>query len=94
MHKCAIAIASLMVAGCAMVGPNYRQPVVDIPQEWGTAGHDMTDASWSIFGDPVLLELLAEAERNNQDLALAVARVDEARALVGRSNADLFPQSV
>lgn len=91
MHKRAIAIASLMVAGCATVGPDYRQPAVDIPQEWAAASHDMTAATWSIFRDPVLLELLAEAERNNQDLALAVARVDEARALVGRTNADLFP---
>ena len=35
--------------------------------------------------------LIAAAEQHNQDLRLAVARVDEARALAGIAQADLLP---
>jgi len=35
---------------------------------------------WTLYGDPGLDGLVAEALTHNQDLALAVARVDEARA--------------
>ena len=50
-----------------------------------------TDRWWSVFGDPALDKLVDEALAHNQDIALAVARVDEARALVGVSESQLWP---
>jgi multidrug efflux system outer membrane protein len=47
---------------------------------------------WELYGDPVLQVLIHEALRNNQDLALAAARVLEAGALAGVARADLWPQ--
>src|SRR5262249_19638865 len=47
---------------------------------------------WQLFRDPTLQELIRAAVANNQDLALAAARVEEARALVGIAKADLYPQ--
>jgi len=47
---------------------------------------------WREFGDPELDRLETMAEANNQDLAVAVARFDEARASVNVARADLFPQ--
>lgn len=91
MRKLLALCLVLIFGGCTAVGPNYQRPAVDVPQQWSAASDGVSVASWRIFNDPVLLELLAEGERNNLDLALAVARVDEARALLGRSNADLYP---
>lgn len=79
-----------ILAGCA-IGPDYQRPSVDLPQNWPVVSDGISSASWRIFNDPVLLELLAEGQRNNLDVALAVARVDEARALLGRSDSDLYP---
>src|SRR5579859_7188926 len=46
---------------------------------------------WHGFGSPQLDDLIAEAERNNDDLAGAIARVQEADAQVRIAGAPLFP---
>jgi outer membrane protein, multidrug efflux system len=46
---------------------------------------------WTGFADPALDALLQEATRNNQDLALATARLQEARASLAQSNGNLYP---
>jgi multidrug efflux system outer membrane protein len=47
---------------------------------------------WLAFGDPALNELIAEATRNNANLAVAAARVKQARAIAGIAEADRIPQ--
>ena len=47
---------------------------------------------WLAFGDPALNELIAEATRNNANLAVAAARVKQARAIAGVAEADRIPQ--
>ncbi len=47
---------------------------------------------WREFGDAELDRLEGLADADNQDLAAAVARFDEAQALVNVARADLFPQ--
>ena len=47
---------------------------------------------WKIFGDDELNRLESQATTQNQNLAAAVARFDQARALVKVARADLFPQ--
>lgn len=91
MRRLIVPLALLMLNGCALIGPDYRRPEIDLPQQWQPTTSDSLSAGWHVFDDRVLIGLLQEGERNNLDLALAVARVDEARALVGRSNADLYP---
>src|SRR6516225_7933749 len=85
---------ALMIVGC-MVGPNYRRPVVNMPQAYRAAmapevsnnsssGASIGDQSWqSIFTDSVLKKLIAEALSNNLDLKVAAKRVLEAQAQVG-----------
>jgi multidrug efflux system outer membrane protein len=46
---------------------------------------------WTAFGDPTLDTLVDEALANNLDLRAAMARVEQARAQVTLSQADLFP---
>ncbi|KQQ36191.1 RND transporter [Duganella sp. Leaf126] len=47
---------------------------------------------WLAFNDPALNELIAEATRANANLAVAAARVKQARALAGVAEADRVPQ--
>ena len=47
---------------------------------------------WLAFGDSALNELIAEATRNNANLAVAAARVKQSRAIAGIAEADRIPQ--
>src|SRR5438876_12126430 len=46
---------------------------------------------WEVFRDPVLRDLIHEALRNNYDVRIAAARVQEARAGFVATRSDLFP---
>ena len=89
--------------GACSVGPTYQRPQVALPSEWhestGSAADGTAAASsvwpaadwWHGFGSAQLDELIAEAERNNDDLAGAIARVREADAQVRVAGAPLLP---
>jgi len=47
---------------------------------------------WQVFGDPDLSRLERLALTNNQDLAAAVARLDQARELAAAARAEFYPQ--
>jgi len=47
---------------------------------------------WTMYGDQTLDDLERKIETANPDLALALARYDEARALAAQARAGLFPQ--
>lgn len=87
----------LALAGCT-VGPDYQPPVVPLPANWSEAPTAAAaDPSqelaewWTRFDDAELTSLVGRAVRNNRDLAVAEARVTEARALRGVAAADLWP---
>ncbi|MGO4382081.1 efflux transporter outer membrane subunit [Pseudoduganella sp. RAF53_2] len=48
---------------------------------------------WLSLNDPALNELIAEATKANANLAVAAARVKQARAIAGIAEADRIPQS-
>ncbi|PYM18003.1 MAG: RND transporter [Candidatus Rokuibacteriota bacterium] len=90
----ALALAAL-VSGCA-IGPNYKRPVVAEPPNFrGQAAAEaasLADAPWwEAFQDPTLQALIQEALRRNYDVAIAAARVQEARANLGIARSDLYP---
>ena len=88
-------IIVLLLAGCAM-GPDYKRPAIDSPNAWRFEDKEAKDlantAWWGQFEDPVLDDLIRTALRENYDLRIATARVEEyvGRYWVGRSG--LFPQ--
>jgi multidrug efflux system outer membrane protein len=94
--------ACALLTGCS-VGPAYKRPDVALPTQWhesAAAGTDGGQASasvwpaaewWHGFGSAKLDELIAEAERNNDDLAGAIARVQEADAQARIAGAALLP---
>jgi len=77
----AATLFTVLLAGCMTVGPDYRRPKVDTPEQWpGTASPDPLPAAWwKTYGDPVLDRMVGDALAYNTDLRLAIARVDEAR---------------
>jgi multidrug efflux system outer membrane protein len=88
-------LAGLFVAGCT-VGPDYVRPVVDTPAAWRIdypKAAEVADTKWwEQFGDPVLNELVDTALRDNRDLRIAAARVDQFIGALGTSRSQLFPQ--
>ena len=85
---------SALVSGCSM-SPDYQRPTVELPQAWQAApaqGQNMpADRWWTLYQDGTLNRLVEEALIYNQDLALATARLDEARALARVADAQLVP---
>jgi multidrug efflux system outer membrane protein len=86
--------AGALLAACS-VSPPYEPPAVDLPQAWRDAppsGQKMpAERWWTLYGDPVLDRLVAEGLAHNRDLALAAARVEEARALLEVADSELWP---
>ena len=91
----AASLLALILGGC-MVGPDYRRPVVETPQSWRFEEKETQDlvntAWWEQFNDPVLNELLDIAIRQNRDIKIAAARVEEFRGRYTVARAPLFPQ--
>ena len=85
---------ALALGGCT-VGPNYVRPAVDTPPAWRMTDAQAKDVAntawWGQFNDPVLDNLIGTALRENLDLQIASARVDEFAGRYGFVRADLFP---
>ncbi len=96
-------VASCALLACGSIPPDkkYERPALDVPATLasGTAATGSavnaisTDwlAWWKAFQDPVLDALLAEAASNSQDLALATARIAEARATLDQNRSNFYP---
>lgn len=94
----AVALALIFGSASCTVTPDYQAPAVAIPPSWLEAWNDGTDASpadlsrwWSQFNDPLLDSLVERAAHSNLDLAVAQARIREARSALGAVDADLWP---
>ena len=85
---------SAVLGGCTL-GQPYEQPAAELPETWRAApAEGQTIAAerwWALYGDATLDRLITEALDHNQDLALATARLDEARALARVADAGLAP---
>ena len=86
----------LWVAGCA-VGPNYKTPDARAPAAFRGEESSLTNSLgdlpwWQLFQDPPLQALIQTALTNNYDLRVAVARVEESRALLAQSRSQFYPQ--
>jgi multidrug efflux system outer membrane protein len=110
-----IAVASaVLLSGCSLttaphgllgklwgveVGPDYRRPAVEMPDEFRGQLGAAEAASfadlpwWEVFGDAALQRLVRQALVGNYNLQGAVANVEQARAQVGVAASSLFPQA-
>lgn len=81
--------AGLLAAGCTTLGPDHQRPTVALPAAYATpadpaggAGVPLAPDWWKLFGDRTLDALVDKALASNADVAQAVARVEQADALV------------
>src|SRR5262245_77125 len=96
----AMAITIGLLMGCRTVGPNYKKPLVKTPDTFRgsavattlTDPGSLADLKWfEFFKDERLQKLIKEALESKYDLRDAIARVDAARATLGVTRADQFP---
>lgn len=92
-----LALIALSLGSC-MAGPDYRRPALDVPPSWRIAeqeARDLVNTSWwEQFNDPALNGLIDSALRENKDLLIATARIEEFRARYAIARSPLFPQIV
>ncbi len=82
MNRLLLLGAALALSACA-VGPDYERPQLPTATAYpeGKGGRAAVSAEWwKGLGDARLAELVAAARKNNADLRIAVARVEEASA--------------
>jgi multidrug efflux system outer membrane protein len=88
-----------LLTGCS-VGPDYVQPSVPQAAAYKESGpwkkaqprDDISKGDWyTVFHDPKLNDLEAQAEASNQTLRVAIAKVSEARAVARQAEAEFFP---
>jgi outer membrane protein, multidrug efflux system len=90
------ALVTLAVLSGCEVGPNYTRPAVERPvafksQPQTQPAPPITEAWWQLYDDPKLDQLVATAMQSNQDIRLAIAQVDQARALAHVAASYLLP---
>lgn len=90
--RVALTAAPIAVTGC-MVGPNYKAPLTQMPSEYREASAGSTTAVtsvdaagpieirwWRELGDPQLTDMVEKSVTANYGVAVAEARLREARA--------------
>jgi multidrug efflux system outer membrane protein len=88
-----ILVFFVTLAGCAATP--YERPAVALPAAYRDLPAQGAPAPaerwWTLYGDAALERLIEEALAHNQDLAVAAARVDEARALARVADSQRAP---
>ena len=81
------------------VGPDYQRPAMAPAEEFRSEvgpseAQSLADLPWwQVFNDKPLQQLIVQALANNYDLQLAAARVEQARAFVGVTASQFYPQA-
>lgn len=93
-----VLMSCVLVAGCVL-GPDYERPNLETPANYRSATQSSEDSLflselgwWELFHDENLHALIRKGLLENKDLRLAIARLREARAQLGVTRADQFPQ--
>lgn len=85
----------VLATGCA-VGPDYQRPQLGLPTVYPDTvkGAEQPIASdwWTLYRDSTLNALVVEAIKQNADIKIAAAQIEEAEALLGQANSSFFPE--
>jgi outer membrane protein, multidrug efflux system len=101
MRRCIALLACACALGACGVAPPYSRPALDLPASWKVEApwreSTPNDAApkgewWLRFSDSDLDKLIAKALADSPTLALAGARLAQARALLASATSSLFPQ--
>lgn len=101
--RLSLLLAPVILTGC-MVGPNYKRPTPIISPVfkelrpapgWDYASPHLAalpkGSWWTIYNDPLLNELEAQVDINNQNVVQYEARYRNARATINAVRAQLYP---
>ena len=100
VYGCALSLVAMLV-GCTQVGPDFQPPQDPWLGTWNTplleqAGQQAAAPDlrqwWTVFADPALDALIAEADANNSNLRVAGLRIAEARAQLAIVQTGRYPQ--
>ncbi len=103
IHSTLLLIASSLLVGCT-VGPNYRKPVVPVPNAYHGPDDNPQDQAqaqaasladlpwWQVFQDSVLQDLIRRALKQNYDLQTATEKITQARAQLMVTRSNQYPQ--
>lgn len=104
MRKLAFLSAiTILMSGC-MVGPKYKRPLVNAPTDYRNAmpaeaastpaappSSLGNENGWQVYQDPVLVQLIHTALKQNYNVRIAATNVLEAQAQLGITHSDQFP---
>lgn len=96
-HSAAAVLAMLILSACSTPAPQAPSPSVPLTGSFsnGTASAApapaLDEAWWEGFGDPTLARLVKEGLSANQDVAMALQRVRQARAGADAQASRLWP---
>ena len=96
-----VLIFMILISGC-VVGPDYERPDIGTPKNWinkdslnikDSTALAIADTSWwRLFGDTVLTDLINTGLKENTDIKIAAARVEEYLAYYGISRSYYYPE--
>jgi outer membrane protein, multidrug efflux system len=95
-----VVVAASLLTGCA-VGPDYHRPAVQTPSAFRAPTPQPTPEAasladlkwWEVFKDEKLQALIRTSLVENYDLRDAVVRVEAARANLGITRSEQFPNA-
>ncbi|WP_439271568.1 efflux transporter outer membrane subunit [Pseudochrobactrum sp. HB0163] len=91
-----LALTLPALAACVAVGPDYKAPTTLLPAKWSSQKSPPAKPAqlahwWKRLNDPVLDNLISQAVQSNNDVALAKAKIREARAAYLQAGGSLYP---
>ena len=97
MKKTLLVCLSFTLISCKTVGPDYKRAETNLPETFSekttnSAADDVLKQWWKHYQDAKLNELVALSLKNNTNIALVVARIEEADASMREVGASLYPQ--
>ena len=99
MNKFSVAalfLLGVILYSCA-VGPDFQKPETQVPKYFTNYDSLAVDTLvnlkwWEIFNDPTLDTLVITALQQNKNVNIAISRIEEARANLGFTEADIYPR--
>ncbi|MBD8214485.1 efflux transporter outer membrane subunit [Erwinia persicina] len=88
--------ALILLSGCTAVGPDYSPPLLPSAANFGGSVAGMGSGAveiewWKTFDDPALVILIQRSLAANHDIGIAVARLEEANAILRENRQNFLP---
>lgn len=94
-----VGLSGTLLVGCGLLGPTYKEPTLNSPQQWNSkdnatqleSSNIAQIAWWKQFNDPQLNTLIESALSNNNNLQMAMGNVLQAQASLRKVNMGWVP---